>query len=112
MTTAIFPNTLQFQKNGNGLNGVSIEGTHSKTGTQIFPHSWYTTSFLPGSAFNFRTQFGVTQLDFYQNTVLVTASNMNGSQTNVDQAGSQAVDQNRLIQQDKGFFVQEEVNLG
>jgi outer membrane receptor protein involved in Fe transport len=37
---------------------------------------------------------------------------MNGSQTNVDQAGSQAVDQNRLIQEDKGFFVQEEVNFG
>jgi TonB-linked SusC/RagA family outer membrane protein len=110
-TTAIFPNTLQFQKNGNGLNGVSIEGTTQNRNTNI--SAFLVHDFFPtGSAFNFRTQFGITQLDFYQNTVLVTASNMNGSQTNVDQSGSQAVDQNRLIQQDKGFFVQEEVNFG
>lgn len=110
VTTAIFPNTLQFQKNGNGLNGVSIEGTTQNRNTNI--SAFLVHDFFPaGSPFNFRTQFGVTQLNFYQNTVLVTASNMNGSQTNVDQAGSQAVDQNRLIQEDKGFFVQEEVNF-
>lgn len=111
VTTAIFPNTLQFQKNGNGLNGVSIQGNTQNKNSNI--SAFLVHDFFPaGSAFNFRTQFGVTQLNFYQNTVLVTASNMNGSQTNVDQAGSQAVDQNRLIQEDKGFFVQEEVNFG
>ncbi len=103
VTTAIFPNTLQFQKDGNGLNGVSIQGTTQNRNTNI--SAFVVHDFFPtGFPLNFRTQLGVTSLNFYQNTVLVTGSNMNGSQTNVDQSGTQAVDQNRLIQQDKGFL--------
>lgn len=110
-TTAIFPNTLQFQRDGNGLNGVSIQGTTQNMNTNV--SAFLVHDFFPtGSALNFRTQFGITRLDSDQNTELITASNMIGSQTNVDQAGNQAVDQNRLIQQDKGFFIQEEVNFG
>jgi TonB-dependent starch-binding outer membrane protein SusC len=108
-TTAIFPNTLQFQKDGNGLNGVSIQGTTQNRNTNV--SAFLVHDFFPaGSTLNFRSQFGLTQLDFYQNNILGTASNLNGSQTNLDQSGTVAVAQSRLIQQDKGFFVQEEVN--
>lgn len=110
-TKAIFPNTLQFEKNGNGLNGVSVQGTTQNQNTNI--SAFLVHDFFPkGSAFSFTTQAGVTQQDFYQNTILGTASNMNGTQTNLDQSGNISVAQNRLLQQDKGFFVQEEVNFG
>lgn len=109
-TEAIFPNTLQFQKDGNGLNGVSIQGTTQNRNTNL--SAFLVHDFFPtGSAFNFRTQLGFTQLDFNQNNILGTASNLNGTQTNLDQSGTVAVTQDRLIQQDKGFFVQEEVNF-
>ena len=108
-TKAIFPNTLQFQSNGNGLNGVSVQGTTQNRNTNV--SAFLVHDYFPaGSSFSFRTQLGVTQQDFDQNNILVTASNMIGSQTNVDQAGTVASSQNRILQQDKGFFAQEEVN--
>ena len=60
---------------------------------------------------SFRTSGGITQEKFNQNTILGTASNLIGVQTNLDQGGSRNVIQNRLIQEDKGFFVQEELNF-
>ncbi len=108
-TTAIFPNTLQFQRDGNGLNGVSVQGTTRNLNTNFAAfliHDLYASSSL-----SFRTQFGVTNENFNRNTILGTASNMNGDQTNLDQGGNISVDQTRILQHDKGFFVQEEVNF-
>lgn len=108
-TRAFFPNTLQFQKDGNGLNGVSVQGTTQNKNSNV--SAFLVHDYFPsGSPFSFRTQFGVTQQDFEQNNILGTGTNMIGSQTNLDQAGNKNIDQGRLIQQDKGFFVQEEVN--
>jgi TonB-dependent starch-binding outer membrane protein SusC len=110
-TTAIFPNTLQFEKKAGGKNGVSVQGTtqnRNKNFSAFLVHDFFPT----GSALNFRTQLGVTQQDFYQNTILGTATNLIGTQTNLDQSGSVGIAQNRLLQKDKGFFVQEEVNYG
>ncbi len=107
-TTAIFPNTLQFQKNGNGLNGVSIQGNTVNKNTNF--NAFLVHDFFPNQSLSFRTQFGITAENFDQNTILGTASNLNGSQTNLDQAGNQQIDQNRIIQKDRGFFAQEEVN--
>jgi TonB-linked SusC/RagA family outer membrane protein len=109
LTTAIFPNSLQFQSNGNGLNGVSVQGNTNNFNTNI-------SAFLVFSHFNSngissRTQFGVTEEDFNRNSILGEASNLIGSQTNLDQSGTRNLDQNRLIQQDKGFFAQEELNF-
>jgi outer membrane receptor protein involved in Fe transport len=53
---------------------------------------------------------GVTQENFDRNTIIGTASNLIGSQSNLDQAGNRNLSQDRLIQEDKGFFAQEEVN--
>ena len=107
-TTALFPNTLQFQSNGNGLNGVSIQGTtvNRNTNFAVFLlHDITTTSGL-----TFRTQFGITNENFFRNTILGTASDMSGTQTNLDQGSNISVDQTVIEQHDKGFFAQEEVN--
>lgn len=108
-TTALFPNTLQFQSNGNGLNGVSIQGTTVNRNTNFA--GFLIHDMFVGNGLSFKTQFGLTNENFYRNTILGTASNMNGDQTNLDQGGSVAIDQTRIIQHDRGFFVQEEVNF-
>ncbi len=108
-TTALFPNTLQFQRDGAGLNGVSVQGFTKNLNTNIaaaLVHSYYLDSGL-----SLTTSAGVTQEDFNRNTILGEATNLIGSETNLDQAGNRNVTQSRLIQQDKGFFVQEEVNF-
>ncbi len=108
-TTALFPNTLQFQSNGNGLNGVSIQGTTVNRNTNFA--AFLIHDMFVGNGLSFKTQFGLTNENFFRNTILGTASNMNGDQTNLDQGGSVAIDQTRIIQHDKGFFAQEEVNF-
>ncbi|MFT5386836.1 MAG: outer membrane receptor protein involved in Fe transport, partial [Saprospiraceae bacterium] len=107
-TTALFPNSLQFQRDGAGLNGVSVQGYTRNINTNLsfsLVHNLFLTN---GSSFT--TSVGITQEDFDQNTILGIASDLIGSQTNLDQGGSRNVTQNRLIQQDKGFFIQEEFN--
>jgi len=109
-TTALFPNTLQFESNGNGLNGVSAQGTTVNRNTNFnafLIHDY----FLEASEISFKTQIGITNENFFKNTILGTASNMNGDQTNLDQSGTVSVDQTRIIQHDKGFFAQEEINI-
>ncbi len=108
-TTAIFPNSVQFQRDGAGLNGVSVQGFTKNFNTNLslfLVHNLYLES---GPSFT--TSVGVTQEDFNQNTIIGVGSDLIGSQTNLDQAGSRNVIQNRRIQQDKGFFAQEEVNF-
>ncbi|MEZ4955814.1 MAG: SusC/RagA family TonB-linked outer membrane protein [Saprospiraceae bacterium] len=108
-TTAIFPNTVQFQRDGAGLNGVSVQGFTRNLNTNLaafLVHNLYMDSGLA-----FTTSLGATQENFDQNTILGTAANLIGVQTNLDQGGSRNVDQTRLIQHDRGFFFQEEVNF-
>jgi TonB-linked SusC/RagA family outer membrane protein len=107
-TIAIFPRELQFEKNGNGTNGASINGNTINKGTNIaalLVHNIKTSGNL-----DFRTQAGLTAENLDQNTVVNTATQLIGTQTNLNQAGSIQVDQNKIIQRDRGFFVQEEVN--
>ncbi|MCB0575593.1 MAG: TonB-dependent receptor, partial [Saprospiraceae bacterium] len=108
-TRSIFPRELQFQKDGNGTNGVSIAGTASSFGTNIAAFLVHT--FTTNSNISFRTQAGVTQENLDQDFVNTVASQLIGSQTNLNQAGSVQVIQERLKQVDKGFFAQEEVNF-
>ncbi|MEE9371423.1 MAG: SusC/RagA family TonB-linked outer membrane protein [Saprospiraceae bacterium] len=107
-TSAIFPNSLQFQRDGAGLNGASVQGFTKNLNSNLalfLVHNQYLDNGM-----SFTTSAGVTQEDFNQNTILGEATDLIGSQTNLDQAGSRNVTQNRRIQQDKGFFAQEEVN--
>jgi len=108
-TQAIFPNSLQFQRDGAGLNGVSVQGFTKNLNTNlaaILVHSYY-----GDNGMSFTTSGGVTQEDFNRNTILGEASNLIGAETNLDQAGNRNVTQSRRIQQDKGFFLQEELNF-
>ncbi|MDH5398196.1 MAG: SusC/RagA family TonB-linked outer membrane protein [Cyclobacteriaceae bacterium] len=107
-TRAIFPNTLQFQKDGNGTGGASIQGTTTSANTNLAAfliHDYYASP-----ALTFRTQLGTTAENFNRNNIIGTATFLNGSQTNLDQSGSVAVSQSRLLQNDRGIFFQEEVN--
>ena len=109
-TRAFFPKALQFQKLSNGgLNGVSAQGdTQNKNYnlSAFLVHNYFTDSDI-----NFRTQFGLTREYFDQNTELITATGLVASESNVDQASNTGVNQSRLLQEDAGFFAQEEVNF-
>ncbi len=108
-TRAIFPKALQFQKPSNGgLNGVAVQGDTQNKNYNLsgfLVHNYYTDNNI-----NFRTQAGLTREYFDRNTQLITATGLVASETNVDQAANTGVDQTRLLQEDSGFFVQEEVN--
>ena len=107
-TTALFPNSLQFQSNGNGLNGVAVQGFTRNLNTNL--SAFLVHSYYADNGMSFTTSAGVTQEDFDRNTILGEATNLIGAETNLDQSGSRNVTQFRVIQQDKGFFAQEEFN--
>jgi TonB-linked SusC/RagA family outer membrane protein len=107
-TTAIFPKELQFEKGGNGTNGASIFGTTLSKNSNIAAFAIY--DFKPGMNMTFRTQAGITRENIDQNTVVSTATQLIGTQTNLNQSGSIQVSQAKTIQKDRGFFAQEEFN--
>jgi len=107
-TNALFPRSLSFFRGEGTLGGAAIQGNTRNTINRLagfLVHDLYTSSGL-----NFTTQLGLTGEDFDQNTVIVTATDLNGVETSISQAGNQGAFQNRVIQKDRGFFVQEEIN--
>ena len=107
-TVAIFPQELQFEKEGNGTNGASIYGTTLNKGTNLsalLVHEFQMTEDI-----SFRTQLGITAENLNQTTTVNTGTQMIGTQTNIDQAGSIQADQEKIIQKDRGYFIQEEFN--
>ena len=107
-TIAIFPQVLQFEKNGNGTNGAYIYGTtitRNSNYNLIAVHE-----FRPSNTLSFRTQAGITGENVNIDNVINTATQLVGVQTNLGQAGSIAVSQIKTLQHDRGFFVQEEFN--
>ncbi len=109
VTRSIFPRELQFQKDGNGTNGASIVSSGNSRGTNLAAFLVHTLT--SGNNLTFRTQVGVTQENLDQEYTNTVATQMIGSQTNVDQAGSIQSIQRKLKQVDKGFFAQEEINF-
>jgi TonB-dependent starch-binding outer membrane protein SusC len=107
-TKAIFPAVLQFQKNGNGTNGALIYGTTVTHNYNISALAVY--DFKPGNGMEFTTQAGINAFNVDLNTIVNTATQLIGTQTNIDQAGSLQAEQNKNISKDRGFFVQEEFN--
>lgn len=108
-TIGSFPRELQFEKNGNGTNGASIYGTTLSKGTNFTGFLVHT--FDASNSLNLRTQVGVTAENLDQDNVINTATQLIGTQTNLGQAGAISVAENKIVQHDKGFVVQEEVNL-
>ena len=105
----IFPKELQFQRpDQGGLNGVSAVSTTTNTNTNysaFLSHNYKTDNNL-----NFSTQIGVTNEQFSQNIIRVTATDLIASETNIDQGANQTVNQFRLEQEDFGFYAQEMIN--
>ena len=108
-TTALFPNSLQFQRDGAGLNGVSVQGNTRSLNTNIA--AFLAHGFYMDNGLSLTTSVGVDQFDSNRNTILGTATNLIGAETNLDQGSNRNLDQTRIIQQDKGFFAQEEINF-
>ncbi|NNE27479.1 MAG: SusC/RagA family TonB-linked outer membrane protein [Saprospiraceae bacterium] len=108
-TIGLFPQELSFFRDPSSLGGVSINGN---TINEVYNlNAFLIHSFYTDNDITFRTQLGLTTESFDQNTVITTATDLNGAQTNVDQAANVGVFQNRREQRDKGFFIQEEVNF-
>ena len=105
-TTALFPRELQFQKGGNGTNGPSIFGTTVTNNSNISGLAVH--DFDLNADMHFTTQAGINAFNVNLNTVLNTATQLIGTQSNLDQAGSIQVEQNNIISKDRGFFIQEE----
>lgn len=107
-TTAIFPKELQFQKNGNGTDGAAIIGS-----TRLFNNNlaaFLVHTLNTGNNVELRTQLGMTAENFDRNNVTNYATFLIGSQTNIDQASSLQAEQTKVVQHDRGFFLQEEIN--
>lgn len=108
-TRAFFPKELQFMDPDNGgVNGLSALGTtktRNNNYSAFLVHSYFTEDNI-----TFTSQAGITRESFFRNTVNNIATDLIGSETNLDQAGNINVSQFQRQQDDSGFFVQEEVN--
>jgi len=108
-TTVIFPRDLQFMNPAvGGVDGLTSDGTTENRNSNF--SAFLVHNYTTADNINFTTQAGITNEHFSQNTIRVTSTGLIASETNVDQAANVGVDQFRLLQEDSGFFVQEEVN--
>ncbi len=107
-TTAIFPRVLQFQSAGNGTNGASIQGN---TNNLNFNGILSLANTLNKGSFTFNSTLGTTFENFDQETILNVATQLIGSQTNINQSAALTSDQQLLPRRNRGMFVQEEVNF-
>ena len=108
-TLAQFPNTVQFQRNGNGLNGVVVHGNSNVVRKNA--NAMLVLSNYLDNGISFRTQAGVTYDDFDRNTIYTESYDFVNTLTNVDQGAEISASQIREISENKGFFAQEEVNI-
>jgi TonB-dependent starch-binding outer membrane protein SusC len=108
-TRAFFPKILQFQSNGNGTDGASIQGNSYNLNTN---HAAFIVNniSLSDNNLNITSTLGATRENFNQDQILGTATKLVGVQTNLDRSGAVSASQFRLIARNKGLFLQEEVN--
>ncbi|WP_276499225.1 SusC/RagA family TonB-linked outer membrane protein [Pontibacter litorisediminis] len=109
-TRAIFPSLLQFQSNGNGTNGASIQGNNYNLNTNFAAFLVNNLDLADNTLF-LTTTVGATRENFNQDQTLNVATQLVEGQTNLDQAGALDISQTRLIERNKGLFFQEEVNF-
>jgi TonB-linked SusC/RagA family outer membrane protein len=101
------PNELQFERDS-GLPGESLNGETESTFSNLYlnlTHSYTTSNVM------FRTTGGLQYENRNQNNVLVNANGLIQTQSSVDQAASIQVFQTITKQRERGFFVQEEIDL-
>ena len=108
--TVVSPPELQFeQAKDAAVRGISIAGeTTSRSANYALGavHFW---QFSPRISFN--TSVGLQYESRDINSVTVVASGLVITQQNIDQASSVEGYQDRLVQRERGFYVQEEIGL-
>ncbi|WP_439880046.1 SusC/RagA family TonB-linked outer membrane protein [Pontibacter sp. MBLB2868] len=109
-TEALFPRLLQFQSGGNGTGGASIQGNNFNLNTN-FAAFLVNNLYLSDKTVTFTTTIGATRENFNQDRILNVATQLIGSQTNLDQAGAIDVEQTVIEERNKGLFFQEEFNF-
>ncbi|RMD90185.1 MAG: TonB-dependent receptor [Calditrichaeota bacterium] len=105
----ISPPELFFEQIRGAEAGRSIAGETRSIFSNLYLHLNY--SYTTPSNLSFRTSAGVQFENRNRNDVLVSSSGLLSTQVNVDQASSSRVEQERRIQRERGFFVQEEADL-
>ncbi|MCO4293482.1 SusC/RagA family TonB-linked outer membrane protein [Solitalea sp. MAHUQ-68] len=110
-TKGIFPNSLQFESNGNGTDGASVQGSTNNLNTNYSALLVNTYTSGGKEAWNFTTSAGATAENFDQNQLLDVATKLIGTQTNVNQASAVTVVQYRAPRKNRGLFIQEEINF-
>ena len=106
----VSPPELQFeQAKDASVRGISIAGETTSLNTNISLSAIHRYS-TPSNV-NFTTSAGYQYESRDWNNVLVQAQGLVVTQTNIDQASSLQGFQTRLIQRERGFFFQEEVDL-
>ena len=105
---AVFPRELQFEKNSSQP-GTSVLGNTTSENNNIYfnlIHNYFVSSNV-----NLRTAAGFQIENKNLNSTSTIAEDLILGQENIDQGASVTVSQNRIIQRDRGFFLQEEINL-
>ncbi len=101
------PNELQFERDS-GLPGESINGETESLFSNLYAnmtHTYTTPNIM------FRTTGGLQFENRHQNNVLVNANGLVPTQSSIDQAASVQVFQTIAKQRERGFFLQEEIDL-
>ncbi len=104
----ISPPELQFERNSQ-FPGRSLLGETVSTNSNLYLNLVYSKS--TRSNWLFTTQGGVQFENANLNNSLTAAKGITPTQSNVDQAAAIDAFQDRQIQRERGFFVQEEVNI-
>ncbi len=104
----ISPPELQFERVSGRL-GTSMAGETESTNSNLYLNLVH--DYAASSGITLRTSGGAQFENQNLNNVLSVARGLISTQQNVDQAASINAFQERAIQRERGFFVQEEVNL-
>lgn len=107
-TDARFPNELQFEADST-MPGTSILGETESSNDNVYINLTHT---LYAGNNTFRTTGGVQYENRDLNYINAVGSGLIEGQFNLDNAASLLFQQTRVLQRDRGFFIQEEVNLG
>ena len=105
---SVFPRELQFEA-GSSQPGTSVLGQTTSENNNLYfnlIHNYFLSSDV-----NFRTAAGLQIENKNLNSTSTIAEDLILGQENIDQGASVTVAQNRIIQRDRGFFAQEEINL-
>ena len=105
---AYFPDQLFFES-VDGQPGTSILGRTTNLNTNLQALAVHSYG-LESQGLTFTSQLGLTAFDQDFNNSSTVARDLLPNQQNVDQGSATSVTQGRLFQNDRAFFVQEEVN--